>query len=132
MELLWSDWHVDELITPETTMGLNEWNPKIAERSIETLVDNSLNLIELESKLVKLPDIVVWLGGDFISGPIHEELEITNTMEPDEAIVWLKPRLSEPFAGCSIKASLRTCWSFVRSATMLAGQRRFSSSVSGR
>ncbi len=93
VELLWSDWHVDELITPETTMGLNEWNPKIAERSIEALVDNSLNLIELESKLVKLPDIVVWLGGDFISGPIHEELEITNTMEPDEAIVWLKPRI---------------------------------------
>lgn len=93
VELLWSDWHVDELITPETTMGLNEWNPSIAEKSIETLVDNSLNLVELESKLVKLPDLVLWLGGDFISGPIHEELEITNTMEPDEAIVWLKPKL---------------------------------------
>lgn len=93
VELLWSDWHVDELITPETTSGLNEWNPKIADQSITALVDNSLNLIETESKLVKLPDCVLWLGGDFISGPIHEELEITNTMEPDEAIVWLKPRL---------------------------------------
>lgn len=93
VELLWSDWHVDELITRETTNGLNEWNPKIADQSIKTLVDNSLNLIEIESKLVKLPDLVLWLGGDFISGPIHEELEVTNTMEPDEAICWLKPRI---------------------------------------
>lgn len=92
-ELLWSDWHVDELITRETTMGLNEWNPTIADAAIKTLVDNSLNLIEIESKLVKLPDLVLWLGGDFISGPIHEELEITNTMSPDGAIVWLKPRI---------------------------------------
>lgn len=91
--MLWSDWHVDEKVTPETTGGMNEWNPAIADRSIKTLVDNTLTLLEAERKLVALPRAMIWLGGDFISGPIHKELEVTNSMSPDGAIVWLKPRL---------------------------------------
>lgn len=93
--MLWSDWHVDELITPETTGGMNEWNPGIADKSIKQLVSNTLNLLEIEQRLVDLPRAVLWLGGDFLSGPIHKELEVTNTMSPDGAICWLKPRIKE-------------------------------------
>ncbi len=92
---LWSDWHVDEKVTLETTEGLNEWNPEIADKSIQALVDNSLNLLEMERKLVSLPRAFLWLGGDFISGSIHEELEITNTMSPDGAISWVRSRIRE-------------------------------------
>lgn len=93
VELLLSDWHVDEVIDSERVAGLNEWNQSVADAAIQSLVDRSLNLIDIERRLVALPDCVVWLGGDFISGIIHDELKATNSMSPPEAVVWIKPRI---------------------------------------
>tara|TARA_R110002012_G_scaffold91963_4_gene223404 strand:- start:6478 stop:7524 length:1047 start_codon:yes stop_codon:yes gene_type:complete len=77
---LWSDHHIEELVPLDQTNGLNEYNPEIAERRFEALVHNSVKLIKHEEKRSKISEAVVWLGGDFMSGYIHDDLvEVCST-----------------------------------------------------
>lgn len=76
---LWSDWHWSEVVLPEEVNGVNEFNLEIAHRRLQRLVSGTIDL--LTSYTVHkhpYPGIVVCLGGDMISGDIHEELSQTN------------------------------------------------------
>lgn len=85
-----SDWHVEERIRPETVNGRNEYTMDIAKdraerffRAIDWLVKHHQNNIHIEH-------LVLWLGGDLMSGYIHEELEESNECSPTEAILFLQ------------------------------------------
>ena len=78
--LMWSDHHIEELVPLEQTNYRNEYNPEIAERRFDVLVNRSCDLIRHEAKRSKVGDVVVWLGGDFMSGFIHDDLiEVCST-----------------------------------------------------
>jgi predicted phosphodiesterase len=82
---LWSDWHVGEFVDPEQVYGYNEFNIEIAKRRVERLVNKS---IDLATTHVTHPDYeyaVVILGGDFVSGWLHEELVATDCCTPLQA-----------------------------------------------
>ena len=72
--LMWSDHHIEEIVPLEQTNNRNEYNPEIAERRFDVLVNRSCDLIRHESRRSKIGDAVVWLGGDFMSGFIHDDL----------------------------------------------------------
>jgi len=98
--LLLSDLHLEEVVKPETVNGLNEFNPKIAKQRLKTVVDRWLKIVGGQYRsLSTVDECVVWLGGDLISGYIHDELVESNAMSPIEACV---------FAEELLEAALRT------------------------
>ena len=84
--ILFSDWHLEENIERGIVNGYNEYNLKIAEQRVFTVVKNALKLIAKESQDTNITDAVLWFGGDSISGFIHDELIQNNNLSPLEAI----------------------------------------------
>ncbi|MBE85130.1 MAG: hypothetical protein CME21_21450 [Gemmatimonadetes bacterium] len=80
--LLFSDWHIEEIVPADQTDGLNEYNLDIAKLRMERLLENSAKMISSEIEKSKVSEAVVWLGGDFLSGYIHDELIETTLMPP--------------------------------------------------
>lgn len=88
---IWSDWHYGEVVNPDEVGGLNKFNSEIAQERIRKLVDRTIRLVrgfafKEKGKEAKFPGIVVCLGGDMISGDIHEELADTNDRKPLECV----------------------------------------------
>jgi hypothetical protein len=94
--VLASDWHVEEPVFKESVNNANEYNLKIAADRIQRFFDAVIWNIEHQraSGHLSIDDLVMWLGGDFISGYIHKDLERSNFLSPTEAIRWLKPRIA--------------------------------------
>lgn len=82
--VLASDWHVGELVSPNSINGLNEYNADIAKERIENFFSNLVTRIKAARELYDINRIVLWLGGDIITGHAHEDLLETNTMHPIE------------------------------------------------
>jgi len=75
---LWSDWHWGEVVDPRQINGVNEYNLAIAQARARKLVEKTIFLLRQHVVNPKFPGIVVNLGGDMLSGDIHEELSETN------------------------------------------------------
>ena len=76
---LWSDWHWGETVDIRETGGLNAFNRDIAERRVRKLVTNTIALLrDYAGAVPEYPGIWVLLGGDMVSGLIHDELVETN------------------------------------------------------
>ena len=93
-----SDWHVEETISPESTNGLNEFSLKIAKARIEKFFATIARLTDIERNGAKIDDLVLWLGGDLMTGMIHEELAESNSQTPTQTILWLQDRLLDGIA----------------------------------
>jgi hypothetical protein len=85
---LWSDWHYGETVRPEEVGGMNTFNAEVAAERItllvDTIIDLSFNHMGTADK--DYPGIVVCLGGDMLSGDIHEELFATNDRTTQQCI----------------------------------------------
>lgn len=79
---LWSDWHWGEVVHPSQINGVNEFNLEIAHRRLRTLVSRTTELLMhyAPGGNATYPGIVVALGGDMMSGDIHEELSESNEL----------------------------------------------------
>jgi hypothetical protein len=75
--LLLSDLHWGEVVRPEEIGGVNEFNIVLARKRLQRVVSKTKTLLR-DSVIGDYPGIVVCLGGDMVSGSIHEELEQTN------------------------------------------------------
>lgn len=91
--LQWSDWHVEEVVNPSTVMGLNKYNPEIAKKRVDKLVNNTVKVIRSQSGAIQLDLGVIWLGGDFITNYLREHDMQENAMTPIEAIIYAKELL---------------------------------------
>lgn len=83
-----SDWHVGETVRPETVNGLNAYNPRIARERNSRLNEAIAWEIGHERHAFKIRDCVVWLGGDLITGFIHDELMESNAMSPTQEVMF--------------------------------------------
>lgn len=83
-----SDLHLEENVDPRTVNGLNEFNPQIAEKRFKAVIENALKLTLSQAKDIEISQVIIWLGGDIISGYIHDELIEGNHMSPVEAILF--------------------------------------------
>jgi len=80
-----SDWHMEENVRPETVGGHNEYNPDIAQARARQFFDSNLTLLKAARSAWYIPRIVLWLGGDLITGYIHEEYQEENWLSPTKA-----------------------------------------------
>lgn len=75
--MLWSDWHRGEVVRPEEINGLNKFNSGVHDARVKKLVDRTIDLCtnHMGRAATVYPGAVIMLGGDFINGDIHEELQ---------------------------------------------------------
>lgn len=96
--ILASDWHLEELVRKQWVGGKNEYNLAIAEARAIEFFQNSVMLLEKEQQAVKIETLVLWLGGDFITGNIHEENVETAQLLPIEAMMFAERLLKSGIA----------------------------------
>jgi hypothetical protein len=88
-----SDWHFEERVDANTINNLNEYNLNIATIRWDKCIQNSLKLVNKERQSSSIRELCLWLGGDFISGYIHEELEENNYLSPVEATMFSQDKI---------------------------------------
>ncbi len=100
MVVLLSDIHAEETVRPETVDFQNEYNLDICDQRLAELQERFVQMLEAERTLADIHRVVVWLGGDMISGMIHPELAEENSLHPLAAIRWIGERLRR-FIDCA-------------------------------
>ena len=84
-----SDWHSEEIVKPGSVNGLNEYTLDICTRRATKMFQAALNLVQLLEARIAIPNVVLALLGDFITGNIHgEENAEMNALQPMHAITF--------------------------------------------
>ena len=82
-----SDGHLGSVQMPEEIEGFNEFNVEICRARQIDYVNRAIDVCEKERLAHHIPECVVLVTGDMISGDIHDELKITNEIPlPQQAI----------------------------------------------
>ncbi len=76
-----SDWHWGEVVDPNQINGVNEYNVAIGQDRARVMIEKTIDLLKNHVAHSNYEGIVFVLGGDMVSGDIHEELMATNSME---------------------------------------------------
>lgn len=85
--LMLSDLHLEEKVDPDVCMGF-KYDLEIAAKRNDRVINTAIDVLENQRRFFPWKDMVIWLGGDMISGAIHQELEATNFQGPAEAILF--------------------------------------------
>ena len=88
-----NDWHAEERVDPDTINGFNEFNLEISQRRVKRTFEKALYWLDFARTFAKIEELVLWLGGDLISGFIHEELRESNYLSPTEACLFVQDQL---------------------------------------
>lgn len=78
--LFLSDFHWGEVVHPSQINGVNKFNLAIAHERLNYTIEKAIHLLTILDKGRDYPGIVAVLGGDMISGNIHDELTATNEL----------------------------------------------------
>lgn len=93
--LMLSDLHLDEVVNPDEVEGLNAYDRDIAELRLERTFKKAIETTRDYLAGVKYDGMYLLLGGDIVSGWIHEELTETNAdTVPGTVAYWLDPLAS--------------------------------------
>lgn len=99
-----SDWHWGEIVDPRQIGGVNEFNMSIAQDRARAMIEKTIDLCRNHLGTIEYPGIVFALGGDMVSGDIHDELIATNETEIMPTVidlwgvlVWCIDRLADEF-----------------------------------
>ncbi len=87
--LFLSDWHFDEVVDPRAIEGKNEYNHDIAVARAKLLFETTGKLLFTHMAGAYYDGLVVAIGGDMLSGMIHEELRRTNAQHISESVMEL-------------------------------------------
>jgi hypothetical protein len=85
--LMLSDLHWGEVVHPSQINGVNRYNVDIAHKRLAATVERAIHLLKIISPTMDYPGIVLVLGGDMISGNIHDELTATNEINSMPAVL---------------------------------------------
>jgi len=81
-----ADWHAEEEVNPYTINELNRYNLDIFSYRATQTSQRTLKLIEMFQKDTIIKKLVIQLGGDFITGNIHEENLENCQLRPTQAV----------------------------------------------
>jgi hypothetical protein len=73
-----SDFHWGERVYGSQVGGTNEYTVALARERLRYCVETAIHLCRILDREMRYPGIVVPLGGDMVSGAIHEELRASN------------------------------------------------------
>lgn len=88
-----SDVHAGEVVDPDEMDGFNAYNMDICDVRLKRYFERAVTVARHYLSGVKYDGIVLALGGDMVSGDIHDELEQTNEVSTYESVEFLVPRL---------------------------------------
>jgi predicted phosphodiesterase len=91
--VLASDWHVEQAIDRSQINEDNEYSLEIAEKRAKQFFKATLILLREAEQNVHIKDLVLWLGGDFITGNIHTENLRICKLGPPKAISFARDLL---------------------------------------
>jgi hypothetical protein len=97
--LFLSDLHWGEVVHPAQINGVNKFNLEIAHKRLDALAERAVRLLSIISPKMDYPGLVLALGGDMVSGDIHEELSATNEIEIMPVVVDLFGELAGLIGG---------------------------------
>ena len=102
--LMVSDLHWGEVVRAEEVGGVNEYNEAVGRKRMKKLKDVTIDLCynHMGRANTEYPGMVLMLGGDMITGDIHEELMASNDRTPQQSINDLTDELAgliDAFAG---------------------------------
>lgn len=83
-----SDWHIEELVKSQSVNGTNRYDLKVAKQRSEEFFVNGVKLLKKEQKDCNISTLILHLGGDFITGNIHEENVETAQLQPADAVLY--------------------------------------------
>ena len=90
-----SDWHVDELVSARKVVGLNRYNPAIADFRAQRFFAAIEHMVTTYERTIwTIRDLVLILNGDLFSGWIHEELMANTAMSPIQATLFVEAIVS--------------------------------------
>lgn len=93
MIVLLSDIHCEERVDPDTVNGLNDYSLDVCDARMNELEERFFTMLDHERQLARIDRVVVWLGGDFISGHIHDDTAEMAQLAPLAATRWIGERL---------------------------------------
>lgn len=79
-----TDWHMGENVRPEAIQWRNEFNPDIASERAEQFWDSNVTMLNSARSAWDIRQGVLWLGGDLMTGYIHEEYQEDNYLSPTQ------------------------------------------------
>lgn len=91
--LFLSDLHWGEVVYPAQINGVNKYNVQIAHDRLQAAISGAFTLLDIISPTNDYPGIVIPLGGDMVSGDIHEELAESNEMHTIPTVLDLHTQL---------------------------------------
>lgn len=91
--LFLSDLHWGERVYRSQLGGVNEYSLTTAVKRMEHTIETTIYLLGLLDPKMRYPGIVCPLGGDMISGDIHEELATTNELPSIPTVLHLHDTL---------------------------------------
>lgn len=87
-----SDTHFDEVVKPEEMQGFNKYNRTIAEMRLRNTFEGILTLSDDLLSGFSWDGVTLLLGGDMVSGNIHDELRESNEAPPTATVdYWVDP-----------------------------------------
>jgi len=106
-----SDWHFGEIVDSSQVGGVNEYDLSIANERVRRVINNTIDLLTNHMVNPDYPGIVFALGGDMVSGDIHDELVATNeteimpvVLELWGVLIWCIETLAEHFGKVFVPA----------------------------
>lgn len=79
-KIMLSDLHWGEVVRPSQIGGVNCFNIAIAHARLRTVIESTIKLCHILDPSMSYPGIVCPLGGDMVSGNIHDELAASNEL----------------------------------------------------
>ena len=99
-----SDWHWGETVDVDQTGGMNAFNRRIAKERVKIFGEAVIDLCFNHMTNPNYPGVVFCVGGDMITGGIHEDLRETNdgpvtlsVMEVQESLIGFITMLADKF-----------------------------------
>ena len=91
--LMLSDVHCEERVLPETVNGENDYSLDVCQLRLAELEERFLDCLQHERNQADIDRVLVWLGGDFLTGHIHPDCVEVAQLSPMNATRWIAERL---------------------------------------
>lgn len=91
--LMLSDIHCEERVDPATVNDENDYSLDVCEARLAELERRFFEMLEHERQIADIRRVVVWIGGDAITGHIHPDCVEVAQLSPPNATRWIAERL---------------------------------------
>lgn len=91
--VLASDWHVEEYVPRRSDTGGNFYDLREADKRVGRFFNGVSWLIDYNRPAFGIHELVLWLGGDLMTGYLRDEDREENQLSPVQTLVWLQKRI---------------------------------------